>query len=239
MKFPSALYIAGTALVLLAGCASRKGVHARGWVGGELVRAEPPSWKVASENAHVIDAFPAKLQPEYKTGLVVNRLTDASPLAKAGLQESDLIVAFNGERVEKVPSFEKAVDAITPGVPIKLLVYRDGELAEKTAVVGKETYRYSGTFMFGLGFSTHLDFDWLPDPDFSLVALGFKRKQDRLQLDTARQNYIQSTRTEETPTKGVSSPEGWRAWLGPFSVSDYKTILAQETVEASQSLQRP
>jgi hypothetical protein len=204
-------------------------------VGGELVRAEPSSWKVPAGNPHVINAFPAKLHPEYKSGLVVNRVTDASPLGKAGLQESDLIVALDRKPLRQVRCFEKAVDATMPGRAIKLLVYRDGEVVEKTAVVGKETFRHSGAFMFGLGFSTHLNFDLFPDPNFSLVALGFKREDDRVQLDSVRQKYIRNT-GEKTATnvKGVSSPEGWRAWLGPFSLTDHKTILTQETVNASE-----
>lgn len=235
MKCLRLLCIAVAAPLLLAGCASRKGVHTRGWIGGELLRAEQASWTVPSGNAHVVGAFPAKLQPDYKTGLLVNRLTPASPLAKAGLQESDLIVALNGEPVGKVREFQDEIDATGPGTPIKLLVYRDGELKENAAAVGKETYKHSGAFMFALGFSTRLDFDLLPNPDFSLVALGFKRKHDRVQLDSPRQNYIRSVKPEKAAEKGVGSHEGWRVWLGPLSLSDRKTILTQESVEPARA----
>lgn len=203
-------------------------------MGGELVRAERPSWMTPADPSLVIAAFPTNLNSEYRAGLVVTELPPSSPLAKAGIQESDLILSLNGEPVEKVKEFRRTVEATAPGTPVKLVVFRSGELSERTAVVGKETYRQMGNISMGLALSPHLEFDLLPNPDFSLVALGYKRNEERVQLDSTQRNYIRSVKGETAET-GVPSEEGWRAWLAIFSVSDTKQILSQETAEATAS----
>jgi hypothetical protein len=103
---------------------------------------------------------------------------------------------------------------------------------ESTVVVGRETFRQAGSIRISFGLSSHLAFDLLPNPDFSLVALGYRSDRERLQLDSPRRNYIRAVRRESTGNSGVTSREGWRAWLVMFSVSDHKKILSQEA-EAS------
>jgi membrane-associated protease RseP (regulator of RpoE activity) len=228
MKLSSGLYLL-CVVVVFTGCAGRKGTHERGWVGGEFVRAKPPAWNVGGPDA--IGAFPTNLVGKYQSGLVITELAPTSPLAKAGLQETDLIVACNGQPTGKVRKFRETIDGMEPGTPIQLTVYRDSALAERTAIVGKETFKQAGTFMMGIGLSSHLHFDLLPNPDFSLVALGYESNHDRLQLDSPRWNYIRSISGPQSEP-GFKSSEGWRTWLAIFSLSDHKKILAQEIVEA-------
>ncbi len=230
MMLRSSLYLISTLALALAhtGCSSRQLVHERGWVGGELVLAQPSSWKTSSDHPRLIGAFPAQLAPQYSSGLVVMGLTPASPLTKAGLRESDLILALDGAPIDDLSRFRKAIDATLPGRPMKLVVYREGKLFEHTVVVGRETFRHEGAIMIGIGVSTRLEFDLLPDPDFSLVALGFQSSQDRLQLDSPRRVYILDAQPESPAGAGVKSQEGWRAWLAVLSLSDHKQILSQE-----------
>ena len=116
-------------------------------------------------------------------------------------------------------------------------IYRDGELLEKSVTPGTERFQEIGIFTFGIGLSSHLTLDLLPNPDFSLVALGFEQEHDRLNLSDPKSDYLRhlqdlaaaaSGQTNQQPSASLRSDEGWKFWLGPFCLERRKTILAQE-----------
>lgn len=232
MKNQVTMALCAAGVICLTGCASGKMVQERGWVGGELARAEAPSWKTPTDDPKIIGAFPEELRPQYKKGLVITRLSPESPLGKAGLRECDLILAVNATPVTSVESFRKQVDEMPPGTGVSLLVYRDGKTSEHNLKVGKESYRNERNITAGIGLSSHFDFDLLPSPDFSLVALGFKRTLDRLELDSPERRFIRTVQPARTDAVAAHSLEGWRAWMPIFSFSSHKVILTQEPVEA-------
>jgi hypothetical protein len=219
--------------VILSGCASRQVVHERGWIGGEYVGVVPTSKILFRRDwGRIVQGFPSKLRPEYSGGILVSDVRPNTPIAQAGLQEGDLILRVNGQMVEKLKTLRYLVDNAKPGSRLTFAIYRDGAITEQSITVGKESYREEHVIQVAVGFSTTLQLDLIPDPTFSLLAVGHERKQDRLELGNAETSYLQSLRSDfKQPTEsdaGVVSTEGWRTWLGIFSVGGHKKIVAQE-----------
>jgi serine protease Do len=81
-----------------------------------------------------IDAAQAKdLKLPEERGVEVTAVVEDSPAAKAGLKEHDVVLQYNGERVEGVEQFVRMVRETPPGRQVKLLVSRDG--ADQTIAV--------------------------------------------------------------------------------------------------------
>jgi serine protease Do len=83
-------------------------------------------------------------------GALVSSVTPGGPAEKAGVKRGDIIVEFNGHKVEKVVDLTSKVVVTPPGTQVQLKVIREGrekditvklgELPEKTAVKSeKET----------------------------------------------------------------------------------------------------
>jgi serine protease Do len=91
-------------------------------------------------------------------GIVITDVTEDSAAGKIGLKQYDIIVEFNGEKVEKTNDFRNRVAMLKPGTEVKLVVLRDGTRKNFTVELGQrpEPGRLAGTpseAMEGLGFS--------------------------------------------------------------------------------------
>ncbi|MXX69060.1 MAG: PDZ domain-containing protein [Gemmatimonadales bacterium] len=74
-------------------------------------------------------------------GVYIDGVVDGEPAAEAGIEDGDVVVAWNGERVESVAGLRRLVSETLPGRVVDLTVLRDGaerevsvELAERTGV---------------------------------------------------------------------------------------------------------
>src|SRR5438046_4982917 len=98
--------VSSMCLALLAtGCASNKVAQQRGWVGGELLVAKRPSWRIPGNDPQVVPALPKQLESKQKAGIFVSEVYSNTPLAVAGLRAGDLILAVNQQPVEKPGAF--------------------------------------------------------------------------------------------------------------------------------------
>lgn len=83
-----------------------------------------------------IDAERAKaLNLREERGVEVTRIEDDSPAAKGGIRVGDVVLEYNGERVEGVEQFMRMVRETPPGREVKLAITRNGapqQLAMKT-----------------------------------------------------------------------------------------------------------
>ncbi len=70
-------------------------------------------------------------------GVIVTRVERNSPAEKAGLRVDDIIVEFNGKRIEHINDLTVAVSTTPPGSTVKIKVIRSGSLKEITAKVGE------------------------------------------------------------------------------------------------------
>ena len=74
-----------------------------------------------------------KLKDEY--GVEVTRIEDDSPASKAGLKVNDVILEYNGQRVEGTEQFVRFVRETPAGRTVKLLVSRNGAPQTITATL--------------------------------------------------------------------------------------------------------
>ena len=223
MKMKNLWLILGA--IALCGCASNKKaelkpIYERPWVGGHFQSVPTPASARTNSNAFG------------KTAPLITDLHEKTPLRAAGLQEGDLILAINGARASHPEDIYSLVERSGTDAAT-FTVYRDGDFIEKTVVPGNERYQKTRYVMFGIGLSSRLEFDLVPDPDFSLVALGYERRRDRLDLHDNVSKHLQEVsaienKAHEQHDSGYHSEEGWKFWLGPFSFAEQLTILSQD-----------
>src|SRR2546430_2133460 len=178
-------------LALLAtGCAANKVAQQRGWIGGGFLVAKRPSWRVPGGDPQVVPALPKQLESKQKEGIFVSEVYRNTPLALAGHSVGVMILAVNQQPVEKLATFRQIIDGCKPGSTIALNVFRDGEAQDRKVTVGRETYKNWHDFAIGLVISGTLIVDLIPNPDFSLIALGYSRNQQRGELHSPRNEFI-------------------------------------------------
>jgi serine protease Do len=90
-------------------------------------------------------------------GVVVSEVIEGSAAEKAGLKRYDVVVEFNGEKVEKVNELRNRVSMMKPGSKAQIVVLRDGkaktfsvELGEKSATAQLASGRSEATASLGL-----------------------------------------------------------------------------------------
>ena len=74
------------------------------------------------------------LREEY--GVEITRVEEESPAAKAGIKQGDVVLEYNGQRVEGVEQFMRIVRETPPGRDVRLSVHRNGatqQIAVRTA----------------------------------------------------------------------------------------------------------
>jgi serine protease Do len=70
-------------------------------------------------------------------GVAVEKVSENSPAAAAGLQNGDVIVRFNGDEVTSARKLTRLVGEVAPDHQVKLTVLRGGSEKELTATLGK------------------------------------------------------------------------------------------------------
>jgi serine protease Do len=98
-------------------------------------------------NLAEIDPNRAKeLKLKEDDGVEVTRVEENSPAEKAGLKPGDVVLEYNGQRVEGMEQFGRMVRETPPGREAKLTVSRDGKRQTLMAVLGSRKFRFSGNF---------------------------------------------------------------------------------------------
>ena len=100
-----------------------KGAVARGWLGVNIQR--------------VTKDLAAGLGMKTPEGALVSNVTQDSPAAKAGLKAGDVIVAVEGERIEKMRELPRRVARLPAGQTFDLTVVRNGRERIIDVVIGK------------------------------------------------------------------------------------------------------
>ena len=71
-------------------------------------------------------------------GVLVSGVEDDAPAAKAGIEEGDVIVGFNGKKVSSPEDLRAAVRAVDPGQEARIEVIHDGKSRTLTVTVGEQ-----------------------------------------------------------------------------------------------------
>jgi serine protease Do len=85
---------------------------------------------VTPENAHFFNLKDA-------SGAIVSQVTPDSPAAKAGVEQGDVIVNYNGHSILNGSDLQVAVSEMSPGTPLKLEVIRNGSPVNLNLTVGQ------------------------------------------------------------------------------------------------------
>ena len=122
------------------------------------------------------------------------------------------------------------VDRLEPGTVLPVTAWRDGQTNDYSVPVGRETYKTEGNFSICLDVSypIHLgNLDFLPDPDFDLLALGLKHDcVDRHDLRSVEAGYL----NKYGGSQSEPYERDWHAWLVIFHLERGKKIISQEKV---------
>jgi serine protease Do len=97
-------------------------------------------------------------------GVHVTRVEEDSPAAKAGLKENDVVLEYQGQRVEGAVQFVRMVKETPGGRQVKLLVNRGGASQTLTATLGE---RHSKTNM-----GIQMDLKWQKEMEKLQEQLG-------------------------------------------------------------------
>jgi len=203
--------------------ASPKKTYERAWLGGEYKLAKNGS---LFPSRNVVAAFPKSERRH--AGIFVSAVHTNTPAAVGGLGAGDLILQINDEPLTSLKAFRKLLDSRSPGEVVLVSVYREGEVLELPVTLGREAYRRERTLGLGLLLSGNVDL--IPNPDFSLIAAGFKQRTPRLELQSPETRFLLRTRAENGHTGSAPACEGWQAWLAIVSFGSHKRILSQETL---------
>jgi len=214
-------------LGLLTGCSVHRVLLQRGWIGGEYENAVSPFFKMPPSLAEGdrVNFLPDKIKEIQSGAVLVTRITDNTPVSDAGVKEGDLIFKLNNKKIKGISAFRKAVDSVVPGQTIRLSLYRNGEIFEKTIVVGKESFKKFKYFY--IGFRLGPDINIIPNPNFSIFSIvSFKVNKDRPLLSAPSNKYRLENSSEGS---SLNNPK-WDLWLGIFGFGGSERILNQEEV---------
>ena len=80
-----------------------------------------------------------KMREEY--GVEITRVEDDSPASKAGLTAQDVVLEYQGQRVEGIDQFIRLVRETPSGRQVKMLVFRNGQPLHLTAAIASRKAR--------------------------------------------------------------------------------------------------
>ncbi|MCL5742694.1 MAG: PDZ domain-containing protein [Acidobacteria bacterium] len=84
-----------------------------------------------------VDAERARaLNLKEERGVEIKNVVEGSPAAKAGLKVGDVVLEYNGEKVEGMEQFMRMVRETPPGRHCTLVVWRNGATQKVDAVIG-------------------------------------------------------------------------------------------------------
>jgi serine protease Do len=83
-------------------------------------------------------------------GVAVEKVTENSPAAAAGIQNGDVIVRFNGEEITSVRKLTRLVGEVAPDHQAKVTVLRGGSERDITVTLGKRPTPEFSNGAFGL-----------------------------------------------------------------------------------------
>ncbi len=87
---------------------------------------------------HDIDAEAAKrLGLSEIHGVLLSEVLEDTPAAQAGLQQDDVLLSWNGARLEGVAQLQRHMRETPAGRSVRLAVFRDGKARDVTVTLGK------------------------------------------------------------------------------------------------------
>ncbi len=92
-----------------------------------------------------------KMKLGEQTGLLVTNVVENSPAEDAGFREEDVIVEFDGNKVEEANAFTRLVRDAGAEKKVTVILMRDGERKTMEVILGKRRTSQSYSYSFGSG----------------------------------------------------------------------------------------
>ena len=121
-----AIILAGLLLVGLSLGQKSTQVKKQGWVGVYLQELTP-------ELKESMDL------EESTEGVLVNGVVEGSPAEKAGIEEGDVIISFDGKKTDSIERLTALVRRTSPGTEVDIKVIRDGEEKDVQVTIGESS----------------------------------------------------------------------------------------------------
>lgn len=133
MKQRTSVFMAiAMAVIVAAGAGSAEAAPSSG-------AAPSDSHTTAYLGVHIDDLTPqlaATLKVNESGGVVIADVDQDGPACHAGLKENDVVVAFNGSKVENADQLGNLIHATAPGKVVNLTVVRNGEKKDIKVTLG-------------------------------------------------------------------------------------------------------
>ncbi len=173
-------------------------------------------------------------------GAVVGKVKEGSPAEKAGLRENDVILSYNGQRVESKTALNRLLTKTLPGRSVTLGVSRDGKPQNIQVTLGERPPGFS----FGLSDNVPTDVDLMRQQadEFSKQSEEMRRQSDEKKAqEFAQQSEALRQRADEVAAEmeqlrregKLQSSDGGRFFRPPAATRYY---LGVTTLPLSEQL---
>ena len=161
-------------------------------------------------------------------GAIITNVISGSPAEEAGVEEKDVIISVDGERVDDSSNLKNLISSGRPNDKTKLTVIRDGREKKLTVTLGtrpgekelEETFHYgSQQFdLLGLIVESFTDAD---ESAFNLGSEGGVQVVDVKQESSAGENNIQrGDIITEIGKTNISNADDYKVELESYSKGD-------------------
>jgi serine protease Do len=185
--------------------------------GPHIFTIGPANGSYLGIGAQEIDAERAKeLKLPEPRGVEVTRVEEDSPAAKAGLKQGDVVLQYNGQRVEGTEQFVRLVRETPPGRQVTLQISRNGAIQTITAAVGeRKDFVYRRNFGVGPEIA--------PDMEKLREELGRMQLDPKFHQDMARLQAELGAMRLRMP----DMPEPLMAWRSPVLGIEAEALTSQ------------
>jgi serine protease Do len=179
-----------------------------------------PSSFIGVESRDVTKANHAEYGLSEVRGVIVEKVLEDSPAAKAGIVKGDVILKFEGESVTSVRKLQRLVGEVAPDQTASLTILRDGSEIQLAVVVGQREQPLFANGVIGLDSLPEIRIPEIPGIDLRIPRIG----QGEVRTYSSRASGRQIGVSVSPLTKQLSSF---------FGVSGGKGLLISEVREDS------
>jgi serine protease Do len=114
-------------------------------------------------------------------GAIVMKVMEGGPAEKAGFKENDVIISFNGHRVDTVREMQRMLSETPAGRTVSVEVLRGGSLQTLTATLGKRSGNLNAMGRYKLGAEARGNLEAsLAEESMKRAQADVKRAQEQL-----------------------------------------------------------
>jgi len=115
--------------------------------------------QIQSVNTRIAEKYALKDE----AGVLITKVEKESPAEKAGLKNNDVLLEYDGKILKDADGLIEQVQKSKPGDKVKLVILRDKDKKNITAVIGEKpkhmenNFNFSQNFPKGFPFTTHMN----------------------------------------------------------------------------------